>query len=150
MADLKVPQLNTVIIAGRLTRDPELKYLPSGSAVCNFSIACSRFWKDKNGEKKEDTTFIDCKAWAKSAEYIAGLKKGRPVLAQGRLESESWEDKASGQKRSRLVIVTESVNTLDWDENGQQRSSQTHYRPTENRYNAPPENDYIPEDDIPF
>lgn len=150
MADLKVPQLNTVIIAGRLTRDPELKYLPSGSAVCSFTIAASRFWKDKSGEKKEDTTFVDCKAWAKSAEYIAGLKKGRPVLAQGRLESETWEDKTSGQKRSRLVIVTESVNTLDWDENGQQRSSQTPPRQIENHYDSPPENDSLPEDDIPF
>ena len=119
MSDLRVPDLNSVVIAGRLTRDPELKYISSGRAVCRVSIANTRYYKDKNGERREDTSFIDATVWDKYAEYVGEkLKKGRPVIVEGRLKSDSWEDKASGQKRSKIEIAAQRITPLDWDEGG--------------------------------
>jgi single-strand DNA-binding protein len=117
MADLRVPDLNKVIIAGRLTRDPELKYISSGRAVCRVSIANSQYFKGKDGERRESTTFVDVTLWDKQAEWIGErLKKGRPVLVEGRLKSDSWEDKATGQKRSKIEISGQRLTPLDWDD----------------------------------
>jgi single-strand DNA-binding protein len=119
MSDLRLPDLNKVLIAGRLTRDPELKYISSGRAVCRLSIANSRYYKDKNGERKEDTSFVDATVWDKMAEYVGErLKKGRPVLIEGRIKSDSWEDKTSGQKRTKIEIAAQRVTPLDWDDDG--------------------------------
>jgi len=119
MSDLKVPDLNTITIAGRLTRDPELKHLSGGRAVCEVSIANSRYYKDKSGERKEETVFINATIWDKMAEYVGEkLRKGRPVIVEGRLKSESWEDKTSGQKRSKIFIIANRITPLDWDNSG--------------------------------
>lgn len=99
------------IIAGNLTRDPELRSTPSGSSVCSFSVAVNRVYKDANGENKEDVSFIDCSAWGKLGEMIANYaKKGSSVLVSGRLSQRTWEDKNGGGKRSRVEIVVEDFN----------------------------------------
>ena len=99
------------IITGNLTRDPELRTTPNGSSVCSFSVAVNRVYRDTSGEQKEDVSFIDCSAWGKLAEMISQYaKKGSGVLVSGRLSQRSWEDKTSGQKRSRVEIVVEDFN----------------------------------------
>ncbi len=99
------------IITGNLTRDPELRTTPNGANVCSFSVAVNRVYRDSNGEQKEDVSFIDCSAWGKLAEMISQYaKKGSGVLVSGRLDQRSWEDKTSGQKRSRVEIVVEDFN----------------------------------------
>ena len=99
------------IITGNLTRDPELRNTPNGASVCSFSVAVNRVYRDSNGEQKEDVSFIDCSAWGKLGEMISQYaKKGTGVLVSGRLDQRSWEDKTTGQKRSRVEIVVEDFN----------------------------------------
>lgn len=103
-----------VIIAGNLTRDPELRYTPSGIAVAKFGVAVNRKWKDQSGQMKEEVTFVDVDAFGKQAEAIGQyLKKGRPILLEGRLKLSEWEDKQTHQKRSKLGVVLESFTFLD-------------------------------------
>ena len=105
---------NKVILAGNLTRDPELRYTPKGSAIAAFGLAINRSWKDETGQTKEEVTFVDIEAWGRQAEVVAQyLKKGRPMLMEGRLRLDSWDDKQTGQKRSRLKVVLESFSFLD-------------------------------------
>ena len=99
------------IITGNLTRDPESRTTPNGANVCSFSVAVNRVYRDSNGEQKEDVSFIDCSAWGKLGEMITQYaKKGSGVLVSGRLDQRSWEDKTTGQKRSRVEIVVEDFN----------------------------------------
>lgn len=99
------------IIVGNLTRDPELRTTPSGSSVCSFSVAVNRVYRDASGEQKEDVSFLDCSAWGKLGEMINQYaKKGTGVLVSGRLDQRSWEDKNTGQKRSRVEIIVEDFN----------------------------------------
>ncbi len=99
------------IITGNLTRDPELRTTPNGASVCSFSVAVNRVFKDSSGNQQESVSFIDCSAWGKLGEMIGQYaKKGSGVLVSGRLDQRSWEDKNSGQKRSRVEIVVEDFN----------------------------------------
>src|SRR4029434_6103045 len=104
---------NKVILLGNLTRDPEVRYTPKGSAVCDLGIAVNRVYTTDSGEKREEATFVDVTFWGRTAE-VAGeyLKKGRPVFIEGRLQLDSWEDKQSGQKRSKLKVVADNVQFL--------------------------------------
>jgi len=103
--------LNRVILVGNLTKDPELKFIPSGQAVCNLRMAMNRKWKAQNGEWKEESTFVGVVVWGKSGEACGEyLKKGSPVLVEGRLQSRSWETD-DGQKRSILEVVSERVQS---------------------------------------
>ncbi len=104
---------NKVILVGNLTRDPEVRYTPKGSAVCDLGLAVNRQYSLEGGEKREEVTFIDVVLWARLAE-IAGeyLKKGRPVLIEGRLQLDTWDDKQSGQKRSKLRVIGETMQLL--------------------------------------
>jgi len=104
---------NKVLLLGNLTRDPEVRYTPKGSAVCDLGIAVNRQYTLENGEKREEVTFVDVVLWSRLAE-IAGeyLKKGRPVFIEGRLQMDSWEDKQSGQKRTKLRVVGETMQLL--------------------------------------
>ena len=105
---------NKVILAGNLTRDPELRYTPKGMAIAKLGMAINRTWKNEAGESKEEVTFVDVDAFGRSAEVIAQyLKKGRPILVEGRLKLDSWEDKQTNQKKSRLGVVLESFQFLD-------------------------------------
>lgn len=108
-------ELNKVLLVGNLTRDPELKYLPSGTPIADLSIALNRRWFDRNsGEKKEETVFIDVTAWEKTAEFCKNyLSKGRAVFVEGRLRQEKWEDKQTGQTRSKISVVAERIQFAD-------------------------------------
>lgn len=99
---------NQVILLGNLTRNPELKYTPSGTAICNFGVAVNRKWKSGDDEK-EETMYVDCVAFGKQAENLAQyLEKGKKVFVVGRLQYWSWEN-SEGEKRSKHEVVTESV-----------------------------------------
>ena len=116
--------LNRVLLIGNLTRDPELRYTPKGTPVTDFGLAVSRIYSGEDGEKKEETTFVDVTLWARQAE-IAGqyLKKGRPVFIEGRLQLDTWDDKQTGQKRSRLRVVGENLQLLGSRPEGEASSS---------------------------
>jgi single-strand DNA-binding protein len=105
---------NKVILAGNLTRDPELRYTPKGTAVARIGLAINRSWKSETGEAKQEVTFVDVDAFGRTAEVVSQyLKKGRPILIEGRLRYETWEDKQTNQKRSKLGVVMEGFQFLD-------------------------------------
>ena len=105
---------NKVIIAGNLTRDPELRYTPKGTAIASFGMAINRKWKSESGETKEEVAFVDVEAWDRQAEVVAQyFKKGRPILVEGRLKFDQWEDKNTHQKRSKLSVRLESFSFID-------------------------------------
>lgn len=131
------------IITGNLTRDPELRTTPNGASVCSFSVAVNRVFKDSNGEQKEDVSYIDCSAWGRLGEMISQYaKKGSGVLVSGRLDQRSWEDKNSGNKRSRVEIVVEDFNFV-----GGPRGEGSNSNFNNNSTSSEPLND-IP-DDVP-
>jgi len=149
MPDFRMPDLNRVYLAGRLTRDPELRYTPSGTAVCKLGLAVSRYYKGKDGERKEETLFVDVTAWDKQAEYLGQrLRQGHPVLVEGTLRSSSWEDKQTGQKRSRIEVSAQRVQELAWSERGASPAAAAPAREPEPR--DIPEEGPVSEDDIPF
>lgn len=103
---------NKVILMGNLTKDPELRYTPSGSSVCNFDLAVNRSYSNQAGERKEEVCFITIVAWGKQAEHCSQyLHKGRPVLVEGRLTQRSWETQ-EGQRRTKHEVVAERVQFL--------------------------------------
>jgi single-strand DNA-binding protein len=146
---------NKVILLGNLTRDPEVRYTPKGTAVTELGMAVNRVYTAENGEKREETTFVDVTLWGRTAE-IAGeyLKKGRPVFIEGRLQLDTWDDKQSGQKRSKLKVVGEGLQLLgarpggggggggDEDSAGASRSSRP--APPPKAAPAGPDDDEIP------
>lgn len=105
--------LNKVQLIGNITRDPEIKYTPKGSAVTDLGMAMNRYYTTETGEKREEVTFVDVTLWGRQAE-IAGeyCKKGRSIYVEGRLQLDSWEDKATGQKRNKLRVVGDSMQLL--------------------------------------
>jgi len=105
---------NKVILVGNLTRDPELRFTPKGVAIAKIGLAINRSWRDANGELKEEVTFVDVDAFGKQAETLGQyMKKGRPLMIEGRLKLDTWDDKQTNQKRSRLGVVLESFQFLD-------------------------------------
>lgn len=105
--------LNKVFMIGNLTRDPELRYTPAGTAVCEFGVALNRTWTTKEGEKREEVTFMDVTAWARQAETCKEfLHKGSPVFVEGYLKQDRWDDKNTGQKRSKVTVTAERVQFL--------------------------------------
>src|SRR5437762_14062549 len=110
---------NKVILAGNLTRDPELRYTPKGTAVAKIGMAVNRSWKNEAGETKEEVTFVDVEAFGRQAEVIGQyMKKGRPFLVEGRLKLDQWEDKNTHQKQSKLKVVLESFSFIDSNRGG--------------------------------
>lgn len=102
--------LNKAFIIGNLTRDPELKALPSGMQVCSFSVATNRVWKDKNGARQESADYHNIVVFGRLAETSAQyLKKGSSVLIEGRIQTRSWDDKSTGEKKYRTEIVADRV-----------------------------------------
>ena len=100
---------NKVILAGNLTRDPELRYTPKGTAIAKIGLAVNRVWTNEAGEKKEEVTFVDVDVFGRTAENVGQyMRKGRPILIEGRLKLDQWDDKQTGQKRSRMKVVAES------------------------------------------
>lgn len=126
--------LNKVMLIGNLTRDPELKYLPSQTAVCDFGMAVNRTWTGQDGVKKEEVTFVDCSAFGRTAENINRfIQKGNPLFVEGRLKLDQWESQ-DGSKRSKMRVIVETCQFLP---NGQRRQDdQEGYRGEEDE--APP------------
>jgi len=137
---------NKVILIGNLTRDIELKYLPKGTAVCNLSLAVNRRWKTEAGEEKEDVYFAECKAFGKQAETIAQyVKKGHPLMVEGRLTREEWDDKKTGEKRSTTRIMIETFQFLKGRDEGAAPAPRRETAPAA----AAPKPD-LDADDLPF
>jgi single-strand DNA-binding protein len=142
------------MLLGNLTRDPEVKYTPKGSAVADIGLAVNRTYTTDGGEKREETTFVDVTMWGRQAE-IAGeyLKKGRPLFVEGRLQLDTWDDKQTGQKRSKLRVVCENFQMLGSRDGGSEggggggsRSSGGGAKPSK----AAPAAEDSADDDIPF
>lgn len=130
--------LNKVFLIGNLTRDPELRYIPNGTAVAKFGLAVNRIYKSQDGEIKDDTCFIDIVTWGKTAESCANyLSKGRPIFVEGRLQYSSWES-PDGQKRSKIDVVAERIQFLGGA------------KPSEGVSEAEGIEDIEADDDIPF
>lgn len=111
---------NRVTLAGNLGRDPEVKFLPNDKACASFSLAINRKWKDAGGQPKEETTWVDVEAWGRTAELVGQfLTKGQPCFLDGRLRLDVWEDKKTGEKRSKLKVVADSVQFLGGKRDGQ-------------------------------
>ncbi len=117
MADLRQPQINLLIISGRMAGDPEVKTIPRRQSedrepmiVCNVSIATDDGWGDK-----KKPIFLDCTFWGKSAEFAGKLKKGSPVVLEGRIRMDEWEDKNTGAKRSKIGMTVSRVHALAWE-----------------------------------
>jgi single-strand DNA-binding protein len=146
------------MLIGNLTRDPEIKYTPKGTAIAAFGIAVNRSYTTETGEKREEVTFVDLEAYARVAEIIGEYtKKGNPIYIEGRLKLESWDEKASGQKRSKLKVIVENIQLLGGKTGGgisestaQEADSDPRQRPQRpQRPQDPPNPDAAP-DDIPF
>jgi single-strand DNA-binding protein len=142
---------NKVILLGNLTRDPEIRYTPKGSAVCDLGLAVNRQYTLENGEKREEVTYVDVVLWARLAEIAAEyLKKGRPVFIEGRLQLDTWDDKQSGQKRSKLRVIAESMQLLGsrpsggGESGGEERAARTTAPPAKAATAAEPDDDEIP------
>lgn len=140
-----VASFNKVILLGNLTRDVELRHTPGGSAVCEIGLAVNRTWFDKQAnQKREEVTFVDVTLWGRTAE-IAGeyLGKGSAALIEGRLQLDQWDDKETGQKRSKLKVIGENLTLMPSGAGAERRSSSSSESP------------YMPEpagigDDVPF
>ena len=105
--------LNKVMLIGNLTRDPELRVTPKGTAICTFSLAVNRKFKDESGGEREEVTYVDIEAWGKSGETVSKYcTKGRPLFVEGRLRLDQWEDKTTKEKRSRMKVVLENFQFL--------------------------------------
>ena len=145
---------NKVILLGNLTRDPEVRYTPKGTAVAEIGVAVNRVYTTEGGEKREEATFVDVTLWGRTAE-IAGeyLKKGRPVFIEGRLQLDTWDDKQSGQKRSKLRVVGEGMQLLGGPQRGGEMDEPSGGTRSSGR-TAPPPPKAAPsqpdDDEIPF
>jgi single-strand DNA-binding protein len=149
---------NKVILIGNLTRDPEIKYTPKGTAVCDIGLAVNRIIPaSEGGERREETTFVDITLWGRTAEVVNEyVKKGQPLFVEGRLQMDSWEDKQTGQKRSKIKVVGETVQLLGSKGGGGGGGGGRSYE--EDRPSSPPRSAGAPsrqapppeDDDIPF
>lgn len=143
--------LNKVFLIGNLTRDPELRMTPKGTAICSFGLAVNRQFRDEAGGTREETTFVDLEAWGKTGELVSKyLSKGSPAMVEGRLRFDSWESK-TGEKRSKLKVVVENVQFLS-NRGGSGDSSKGDVSADSRQAVAPPAespaNDV--DDDVPF
>ena len=143
--------LNRVLLIGNLTRDPELRVTPKGNSICQFGMAVNRKFKDAAGQQREETTYVDIEAWGRQSEVIAKYcEKGRPLFVEGRLKFDSWEDKNTGAKRSKLTVVLENFQFIGGGD-GQERSdrSERSSPPPRSAPSNPPADDNLDED-VPF
>jgi single-strand DNA-binding protein len=137
---------NKVILAGRLSRDVELRYTQAGKPIGTLSLAVNREWRTETGEKKEECSFIDCTSFGKQAETLGQyVKKGSQLLVEGRLKLDTWDDKQTGAKRSKLGVVIEQFQFLDG-----KRSEGAPTQRTAPAASAPAPDGPTPDDDCPF
>jgi single-strand DNA-binding protein len=153
---------NKVFLMGNLTRDPENRTTPSGLSITKIGLAVNRVYRTQDGEQKEEVTYVDCDAFGKTADTMAKyLAKGRPVFIEGRLRLDQWQDKNSGENRSKLGVVVDNFQFLGGREEGSgsggSRSDYTDNSPPARTAPAatrtppaPPQDAGIEEDDVPF
>jgi single-strand DNA-binding protein len=156
-----MPSLNKVMIIGNLTRDPEIKYTPKGTAIADIGLAVNRNYTTESGEKREEVTFIDVTLWGRTAEIVGEYcKKGVPLFVEGRLQLDSWDDKQTGQKRSKLKVIGDNIQLLGIrpggakesegpDDDEARRERQKKSPPPSRKPPVDPDLDAA-EDDIPF
>ena len=133
--------LNKCIIIGRIGRDPEFKKINSGQCVANFSLACSEKYKDKSGQSQEKTEWVNCIAWGKVAEIIQQyVKKGSLLYVEGKLQTTSWDDATSGQKRYKTEVNVSQMQMLGGKNEGSNDAPNEYSQPSQN-YNPMPDND---------
>ena len=139
---------NKIILMGNLTRDPELRSTTSGSSVTSFALAVNRTWNNAQGERQEETSFIDCEAWGRTGETIAKyVSKGRQLLVSGRLRQDTWQDKDTGKNRSTLRVVVEEFSFVsDGSRGGSSSASSSQNEPVVDEISDDP----IDLSDIPF
>ncbi len=165
--------LNKVLLMGNLTANPELRYTPKGTAVTDLRLAINRYYSGENSERQEETTFVDVTLWNRQAEIANQyLTKGSGVFIEGRLQLDTWEDKATGQKRNKLRVIGESLQLLPragapsgvpYNEGNNQQQARPSYNNGGSNYNQPRQQSYNPppsapqnggfidaDDDIPF
>ena len=156
--------LNKVMLIGNLTRDPELRHTPKGTAVAELGLAINRVWNNEQGQRQEETTFVDVTLWGRQAEVAQQyLTKGSPCYIEGRLQLDTWDDKATGQKRSKLKIVGEALQLLgskpggggnggggNYSERPQQQSRPPQQRSGPPQGASPAAESFEEDDDIPF
>lgn len=157
--------INVVTLKGRMTRDPELRSMPSGQPVASFSLANNRKFTNRDGELIEETNFIDCEVFGNIANVIAEhAKKGRAVIVSGRLRQDKWEDKTSGERRSKLVVKVEDFNFADSNRDRQDADEEAEAQATTKpavtaakpaaksatKFAAKPSRDVKPGEDAPF
>lgn len=153
--------LNKVMLIGNLTRDPELRFTPKGTAVADIAIAINRIWNNEAGQRQEETTFVDVTLWGRQAELAQQyLTKGRGIYVEGRLQMDTWDDKTTGQKRSKLKVIGENLQFLP---DGRGNAGNGGGRPNGNSGNSAPRgqesqqggsaaiaDDFSEDDEIPF
>ena len=142
-----MPSFNRVLLMGNLTRDVQLKQLPSQTQVAEFGLAMNRKFKTQQGEDRVDTVFVDCEAWGKTGENIAKYcRKGRPLFIEGRLKFDAWEDKQGG-KHSKLSVVVENFQFVGAPDGGGTNSPAKQPQRGEKQR---PEPVSVKQDDVPF
>ena len=136
---------------GNLTRDPELRYTPKGTAVAKLGLAVNRSWRNADGQQQDETTFVDVDAFGKQAETLGQyMQKGRPILIEGRLKLDQWEDKNTGQNRSKLGVILEKFSFVGGgSQNGGTTSTPQATTPPPTS-EVPPFDDGPSDDDVPF
>jgi single-strand DNA-binding protein len=143
---------NKVILMGNLTRDPELRYTPKGTAVAKLGLAVNRSWRNADGQQQDETTFVDVDAFGKQAETLGQyMQKGRPILIEGRLKLDQWEDKNTGQNRSKLGVTLEKFSFVGGgggQAGGSTNAPQSSAPPPTS--DVPPFEDGPSDDDVPF
>ena len=141
---------NKVILMGNLTRDPELRYTPKGTAVAKLGLAVNRTWRNAEGQQQDETTFVDVDAFGKQAETLGQyMQKGRPILVEGRLKLDQWEDKNTGQNRSKLGVILEKFSFVGGGQTGGTASTPQSSAPPPTS-DVPPFEDGPSDDDVPF
>lgn len=140
--------INSAIIQGNLTRDPELKFLPKGTAVCEISLAHNRRWKSDSGEMKESVSFFGVKCFGITGENLAKhFKKGSPIIVEGYLDQETWDDKTDGKKREKTKVIA-----LKWHFcGGEKRTESAQQKPDQGAFvPPPPKSDEVDDGQVPF
>lgn len=152
--------INLVIIGGNITRDPELRYLQSGTSVCDFGVAVNKKWTTADGEAREDVSFFDVTFFGKRGEAISQyLKKGSPILVEGELKQETWDDRETGKPRSKVKVMGQKFHFVGGKKDDGERSEhrdQPAGRSTRGKAKSPIDDDDVPyndsqsESDVPF
>lgn len=147
-----MPNLNNVQLMGRITRDVEIRVTPKGTSIGQFGMAINREWRDESGSKKEEVTFLDLEVWGKQAETLGKYcGKGSPLFVLGRLKVDSWDDKTTGQKRSKVKVVVESFQFLGKRDDSVQRDGPSDVDQTRGqRQHTNPERRENIDEDCPF